>query len=59
MIHASETTVSEPPTVETLRFTTRQLQRTRPKSVPYDPRYAMRSRPHPFAPLPPNKMVLP
>ena len=59
IIYASETTVSEPPTVESLRFTTRQLQRTRPKSVPYDPRYAMRSRPHPFAPLPPNKMVFP
>ena len=58
--YASETTVTEPPTVEPLRFTTRQLQRTRPKSAqPYDPRYAMRSRPHPFAPLPPNKMVLP
>ena len=59
IIYASETTVSEPPTVESLRFTTRQLERTRPKSVPYDPRYAMRSRPHPFAPLPPNKMVFP
>ena len=59
IIYASETTVSEPPTVESLRFTTRQLQRTRPKSVPYDPRYAMRSSPHPFAPLPPNKMVFP
>ena len=59
IIYASETTVIEPPTVESLRFTTRQLQRTRPKSVPYDPRYAKRSRPHPFAPLPPNKMVLP
>ena len=58
-IYASETTVSEPPTVESLRFTTRQLQRTRPKSVPYDPRYAMRSRPHPFAPLSHNKMVFP
>ena len=58
-IYASETTVTEPPTVESLRFTTRQLQRTRSKSVPYDPMYAMRSRPHPFAPLPPNKMVVP
>ena len=55
IIYASETTVSEPPTVESLRFTTRQLQRTRSKSAPY----AMRSRLHPFAPLPPNKMVLP
>ena len=59
IIYASESTVAEPPTVESLRFTTRQLQRTRPRSAPYDPRYAMRSRPHPFAPLPPNKMVLP
>ena len=59
IIYASETTVSEPPTVESLRFTSRQLQRTRSKSAPYDPRSAMRSRPHPFAPLPPNKMVLP
>ena len=48
-----------PPTVESLRFTTRQLQRTRPKSAqPYDPRYAMRSRPHFFPPLPPNKIVM-
>ena len=54
--YAPETTVTE----ESLRFTTRQLQRTRPKSAqPYDTRYAMRSRPHPFAPLPPNKMMLP
>ena len=59
IIYASESTVTEPPTVESLRFTTRQLQRTRPRSAPYDPRYAMRSRPHHFAPLPPNKMVLP
>ena len=59
IIYASESTVTEPPTVESLRFTTRQLQRTRPKLAPYDPLYAMRSRPHPFAPLPPNKMVLP
>ena len=35
VIYASETTVTEPPTVE---FTIRQLQRTRPKSAqPYDP----------------------
>ena len=59
IIHASKSEVTEPPTVESLRFTTRQLQRTRPRSAPYDPRYAMRSRPHTFAPLPPNKMVLP
>ena len=52
IIYASETTLSKPPTVESLRFTTRQLQRTRSKSAPYDPRYALRSRPHPFAPLP-------
>ena len=59
IIYASESTVTEHLTVESLQFTTRQLQRTRPRSVPYDPRHAMRSRPHPFAPLPPNKMVLP
>ena len=59
IIYASESTVTEPPTVESLRFTTRQLQRTRPRSAPYDPRYAMRSRPHPFPSLPFNKMVLP
>ena len=38
IIYASESTVTEPPTVESLRFTTRQLQRTRPRSAPYDPR---------------------
>ena len=59
IFYASKSTVTESPTVESLRFTTRQLQRTRSRSAPYDPRYAMRSRPHPFAPLPPNKMVLP
>ena len=59
IIYASKTTVTEPPTVESLRFTTRQLQPTRSKSAPYDPKYALRPRPHPFAPLPPNKMVLP
>ena len=63
IVYASETFLTEPPTVESLRFTTRQLQRNRPKPAqfqqPYDPRLAMRSRPHPFAPLPPNKMVLP
>ena len=59
--YASETTVTDPLTVvESLRFTTRQLQRNRPKpSQPYDPRHALRSRPHPFVPLAPNKMVLP
>ena len=63
IVYASEAFLTEPPTVESLCFTTRQLQRSRPKSTqtpqPYDPRLAMRSRPHPFAPLPPNKMVLP
>ena len=63
IVYASEVFLTEPPTVESLRFTTRQLQRNRPKPnqfpQPNDPRLAMRSRPHPFAPLPPNKMVLP
>ena len=63
IVYASEAFLTEPPRVESLRFTTRQLQRNRPKPTqfpqPYDPRLAMRSRPHPFAPLPPNKMVLP
>ena len=62
-VYASETFLTEPHTVESLRFTTRQLQRNRPRPTqpqqPYDPRLAMRSRPHPFAPLPPNKMVMP
>ena len=63
IVYASEAFLTEPPTVESLRFTTRQLQRSRPKPTqppqPYDPRLAMGSRPHPFAPQPPNKMVLP
>ena len=63
IVYASETFLTEPPTVESLRFTTRQLQRNRPKPThpqqPYDPRLAMRSRPHPFVPLPPNTMVMP
>ena len=60
IIYASETTVTDPPTVESLRFRTRQLQRTKPKSAqPYDPLYAVRSRPHPFVPLSPNKLVVP
>ena len=63
IVYASETFLTETPTVESLRFTTRQLQRNRPKPThpqqPYDPRIAMRSRPHPFVPLPPNKMVMP
>ena len=37
-IYASEITFSEPSTLESLRFTTRQLQRIRPKSVPYETR---------------------
>ena len=62
IVYASEVFLTEPPRVESLRFTTRQLQRNRPKPnqfQPYDPRLAMRSRPHPFAPLPPKKTVLP
>ena len=59
IVYASEVFLTEPPTVESLRFTTRQLQRNRPKPNhfphSYDPRLAMRSRPHPFAPLPPTK----
>ena len=59
IVYASEVFLTEPPTVESLRFTTRQLQRNRPQPnqfpQPYDPRLAMRSRPHPFAPLPPTK----
>ena len=43
VVYAAETYLS-------LRFTTRQLQHHRPTvpKQPYDPRYAMRSRPHPF-----------
>ena len=63
IVYASEAFLTEPLTVESLRFTTRQLQRNRSKPTqfpqPYDPRLAMRSRRHPFAPLPTNKMVLP
>ena len=64
IVYASDAFLTEPPTVESLRFATRQLQRNRPKPTqppqqPYDPRLAMRSRSHPFAPLPPNKMMLP
>ena len=47
IVYASEVFLTEPPTVESLRFTTRQLQRNRPKPnqfpQPYDPRLAMRS----------------
>ena len=60
IIYESEATVACPPTVESLWFTTRQLHRNRPKQPqPHDPRHAMRSRPHPFLPLQPNKMVVP
>ena len=63
IVNASETFLTDSPTVESLRFTTRQLQRNRPKPTqpqqPYDPRLAMRSRPHPFVTLPPNKMAVP
>ena len=64
IVYASEALLTESPTVESLRFTTRQLLRNRPKPTqppqqPYDPRLAMRFRPHPFAPLPPNKKMLP
>ena len=63
IVFASETFLTDPPTVESLRFTTRQLQRNRPKPTqpqqPYDSRLAMRSRPHPFVPFPPNKMAMP
>ena len=44
--YAAETYLTVPPTVESLRFTTRQLQRYRPSTTkPYDPRYAMRNVP--------------
>ena len=57
VVYAAESYLTEPPIVESLRFTTRQLQRHRPTtSKPYDPRYAMRSRPHLFVP---GKMVPP
>ena len=60
IVYASEDFLTNPPTVETLRFTARQLQRNRPKvSQPYDHRNAMRSRPHPFVPLSPNKLLVP
>ena len=57
VVYAAESYLTDPPTVESLRFTTRKLQRQRPTtSKPFDPRYAMRSRPHPFMP---GKMVHP
>ena len=41
VVYAAESYLTEPPTVESLRFTTRRLQRHRPTtSKPYDPRYA-------------------
>ena len=60
IVNASETFLTDPSTVESLHFTTRQLQRNRLKAPPqpYDPRKAMRSRPHPFVPLQPNKKAL-
>ena len=61
IVYASESFLADLPTVESLRFTTRQLQRNCPKAtqLPYDPRLALRSRPQPFVPLQPNKMALP
>ena len=57
VVYAAENFLTDPPTVESLRFTTRQLQRHRSLSAkPYDPRNAMRSRPHPFMP---GKLVNP
>ena len=52
VVYAAENFLTDPPTVESRRFTTRQVQRHRSLSAkPYDPRYAMRSRPHPFMPV--------
>ena len=61
IVYASESFRADPPTVESLRFTTRQLQRNRPKATqrPYDPRLAMRSRPRPFLPLQPQGVIPP
>ena len=51
VLYAAESYPTDPSTVESLKFTTRQLQRHRPTtSKPYDPRYAMRSWAHPFIP---------
>ena len=47
VVYAAEIFLTDPPTVESLRFTKRQLQRHRSL---FDPRYAMRSRPHPSMP---------
>ena len=49
VVYPAENFLTDPPIAESLRFTTRQLQRHRSLTAkPYDPRYAMRSRPHPF-----------
>ena len=49
VVYAVGSYLTNPPTVESLRFTTRQLQRhRRTASKPYDHMYAMRSRPHLF-----------
>ena len=57
VVYAAESYLTDPPTVESLRFTTLQIQRHRlTTSKPYDPRYAMRSSPHFFMP---GKMVHP
>ena len=51
VVYVAENFLTEPPTVESLRFTTRQLQRHRSLSAKsFDPRYAMKSRPHPLRP---------
>ena len=51
VVKAAESYLADPPTVESLGFTTRQLQRYRPlPGKTYGPRYAMRSRPHPLMP---------
>ena len=60
VIYASEAFLTDPLTVESLRFITRQLEGNRPKTQePYDPRHVMRSRPPPFTPVPTNKMLVP
>ena len=47
IVYVSESFLTDSSTVESLRYTTRQLQRNRPKATqqPYDTRLAMRSRP--------------
>ena len=45
VFYGAENFLTDPPTVESPRFTTRQLERYRSLSAkPYDPRYAMGSR---------------